>query len=241
MVQQTSNEAVIYGYLNQLGLSPAGEAGLLGNFAVETGGTFSPTAYNPAEGAIGEAQWELGRRTALQRYAAAHGGRETDLRIQLGYLGQELSGPFRNVLTYLRRATDPTAAAAYVDANFERSAGTTRAQRISEANAIYGQIHGGTLTASSAPSIPTAAGGGSSAGFGIPNIPGTPLSDLGKISEILPWNWGKDISKATQGVVQTIIAFVTKALFVLAGLGLTLLGAYIAAKPEPAAGGGTSG
>jgi hypothetical protein len=248
MVQQTSNEAVIYGYVDTLIHNPYGDAALLGNLGWES--DFDPTRPNPGEGAIGLAQWEGGRRIQLQRYAAAHGGKETDLRIQLGFLGQELTGPYRQVLTYLRGAKDVRAAAAYVDVGpggprsgtgFENSSGSATAQRQTLAATIYGQIQSGALTATSAPNIPSG-GGSPAAGFGLPNIPGTPLSDLNKVSELLPWNWGKDISKATQGVVQTIIAFVTKALFVLAGLGLTLLGAYIAAKPEPAvAGGGTSG
>jgi hypothetical protein len=145
-----SYESQIYGYLeNTLGFSPAGAAGALGNLQVESG--FSPTAYNANEGAIGIGQWEGGRRAALQAYAAAHGGKETDLAMQLGYLGQELRNSYGSVLTYMRSATSPSAAAAEWDANYEVSAGTTRTQRVNDAQTISQQITMGQLTASASP------------------------------------------------------------------------------------------
>lgn len=145
-----SNESTIYGYLeNTLGFSPAGAAGALGNLEVES--SFNPTAYNANEGAIGIAQWEGGRRAALQAYAAAHGGKETDLAIQLGYLGQELRNSFDSVLSYMRSAASPSSAATEWDANFERSAGTTRSERIGNAQTISQQITMGQLTATASP------------------------------------------------------------------------------------------
>jgi hypothetical protein len=226
-VPSTSNEQIIYRYLvDDLHLSQAGAAGVLGNFQVESG--FSPTSYNAAEGAIGLANWELGRRTALQAYAAAHGGKETDLTMQLGYLAKELTGSFAGVLRYLRGATDAGAAAAYVDANYEKSAGTTRTDRINNAQSIYQQIQAGAVLTgggtSTGGTIPSAGG----AGFNVPI-----LGDVGgTLSELLPWNWGDAISDEIKQVLTTIVAFLTKALFVTAGLGLVLLGVYTAARPE---------
>lgn len=121
-----------------LGFTRAGRAGALGNMQVESG--FSPTAGNAAEGAIGICQWELGRRTNLQTYAAAHGLHETDLAAQLGYMRLELLTGYADVYAYMRLASDPGAAAAYWDANYEHSAGTTRQARISNALAIYGSL-----------------------------------------------------------------------------------------------------
>lgn len=124
--------------INNLGFSQAGAAGALGNIQVES--NFNPGAYNPNEGAIGLCQWELGRRTALQAYAAAHGSTETDINMQLGYMRAELLSAFANVYMYERGTSDPASAAAYWDANYERSSGSTRSQRIANAESIYSQL-----------------------------------------------------------------------------------------------------
>lgn len=116
------------------GVTVAGTAGILGNYKVESG--LSPTAYNAGEGAIGLAQWELGRRTALQSYAAAHHGKETDLAVQLGFSVQE------GIPAGVRSATDPAAAAIIWDEQFERSAGTSRDARISAARSYYKMLGG---------------------------------------------------------------------------------------------------
>lgn len=152
-----SNEAQIYGYLISQGFPASDAAGALGNLQVESG--FSPTAYNAGEGAIGIAQWEGGRRTALQNYAAAHGGKETDLAMQLGYLGQELKHGYSSVLrTFTTGPVEaPAAAAAIWDADFEASAGTTRTQRVNNAQTIYQQITTGALTPTST-TVPGSAG-----------------------------------------------------------------------------------
>lgn len=234
MITTTRNEAIIYDYLTSvLHLSPAGAAALLGNFEVESG--FRPRAWNPNEQARGLAQWEGGRRAALQRYAAAHGGRETDLRIQLGFLRQELLGPYRFVYDRLRRTRNASTAAAFVDANYEVSSGDARAQRVGDAQTIYQQIRTSQLTATSSPTggLHSQTSGGA-AGFASSSfpIPGSSLLSHLNPSELLPWNWGKDISGAVGGVVQTVIAFLTKMLFVGLGLALVLLGIYTAARPS---------
>lgn len=130
-----SGEAAIDSYLQSLGFTKAGRAGALGNIQVESG--FSPTAYNAGEGAIGICQWELGRRTALQAYAKAHGSTETDLNMQLGYMRAELLSSKSPVYLYMRATGDPSSAAAYWDQYYEGSAGTTRQERISNAVSIY--------------------------------------------------------------------------------------------------------
>ena len=84
-----SNLATIVSFFKSKGLPDYLIAGIVGNLSVESG--FSPTAYNAGEGAIGLAQWEGGRRTALQQWAAAHGGTETDLQMQLSFLWHEMN------------------------------------------------------------------------------------------------------------------------------------------------------
>jgi hypothetical protein len=119
-----------------LHLTPAQAAGVAGNLQVESG--FSPTAYNDKEGAIGIAQWEGGRRQALDAYAAATGGSETSLATQLGFLGQELHGSEAGAFTALLNTSDAGSAAAVFDQKYERSSGSARSKRMADAEAIAG-------------------------------------------------------------------------------------------------------
>jgi hypothetical protein len=121
-------------FFKSKGLSQVAIDGILGNMQVESG--FNTGAFNAHEGAIGLAQWENGRRTALQNYAKAHGGTETDLKNQLGYLWQELSTNYSGVLQELKSAKTPEQAATAWDAHYEVSSGSTRANRIANANAF---------------------------------------------------------------------------------------------------------
>lgn len=125
----------ITAYLSGKGLTKAQVAGVEGNLYVESG--FNPAAANAKEGAIGLAQWEGGRRTSLQQFAAGRGTSETDLATQLEFMWSELVGPERSALTSLYGASTPTAAATVFDTQYERSAGTSRQGRIDAANDLY--------------------------------------------------------------------------------------------------------
>lgn len=124
-------------FLTSKGLSRAGVAGVLGNLQVESG--FNPAALNANEGAIGIAQWELGRRTTLQNYARLRGTSETDLTTQLNFLWLELTTTRSGALATLRSATDPATASAAFDTQFEGSAGTTVGARAAAARAWFTQ------------------------------------------------------------------------------------------------------
>jgi hypothetical protein len=143
-----------------LGLTPAQAAGVAGNLQVESG--FSPTAYNPREGAIGLAQWEKGRRTALQSFAAQRGTSENDLSTQIDYLIYELQGPESGALTKLKATSDPGSAAAVFDQYFERSDGKARDRRVADAQAIAS----GNPTASGSSGSASASTSGSSGSSG---------------------------------------------------------------------------
>jgi hypothetical protein len=136
-----SNRDTIDAFLaGTLRFTRAGRAGALGNIEVES--NYSPTAYNPGEHAIGLCQWELGRRTELQRYAARHSGHETDLAMQLGFMATELHEiEFSDVLRVMTAATTTAdLAAVFWDKNYERSAGTSRTTRIAKARRIYDEL-----------------------------------------------------------------------------------------------------
>lgn len=145
----------ITAYLRGKGLSALQIAGAEGNLQVESG--LSATAYNRAEGAIGIAQWEGGRRTALQSYARAHGGTETDLNTQLDFMWAELTGSEHSALTALLATNSAAAAATVWDQKYERSDGTSRQRRIDAANAIAG---GGQAGGGASTTADTGAGGG---------------------------------------------------------------------------------
>src|SRR5947209_6876715 len=125
-MSSAANQAAITQFLANKGLTANQIAGIEGNLKVESG--FDPTLPNRAEGAIGLAQWEGPRRTALDRYASSTGGSETNLNTQLGYLWSELMGPESSAYTALKQTSTPEAAATVWDQLFERSSGAARSQ-----------------------------------------------------------------------------------------------------------------
>jgi hypothetical protein len=145
-----SNLAAVLSFLQGKGLTPAQAAGVAGNLQVESGVNIDPAASNAREGAVGIAQWEGGRRAALDAFAARTGGSETDLGTQLNYLWSEFQGPESSAYRKLLATNDPASAAAVVDQFYERSSGAARAQRVADAQAIYnGQPAGGSSTGGS--------------------------------------------------------------------------------------------
>lgn len=185
--------------LAALGLNPAARAGAEGNLQVESG--FNPGAYNAGEGAIGLAQWEGGRRTALDAYAAAHGLAPTDIRAQLGYMGTELTAG--GLIPKLNAAGSPAAAATLWDTQYERSAGTTRAQRIADAQAIASGMPPGPAPSTTASSTT-----------------GAPVQNAGLLSSGLSDIWGTFKPIAYTGI------------FAVAGLALVVIGATVTATPK---------
>jgi hypothetical protein len=121
-------------FLRGKGLTAAQAAGVAGNVQIESG--LNPSAYNAKEGAIGFAQWEGPRRTALRDFAAALGKSETDASAQLQFMWHELNGSESGALAALRATTTPAEAAAVFDQKYERSSGGARKARIDAANAI---------------------------------------------------------------------------------------------------------
>ncbi|WP_062991891.1 phage tail tip lysozyme [Nocardia anaemiae] len=124
----------IYKYLLSKGFTPAQAAGILGNMQVESG--FDTGAYNPAEGAIGLCQWEGGRRTNLEAFAAAQGKSVTDWHVQVDFMMHELQGTESGAYGQIKSANSAGAAAAAFDQYYERSSGEARGQRVANANSI---------------------------------------------------------------------------------------------------------
>lgn len=113
-------------------------AGIMGNIQIES--SFNSGVINEGEGAIGYCQWELGRRTKLQQFAAGQGKSESDSTTQLQFMWHELITSFPLVYASMQVQTSPENAAAIWDAQYEESAGTSRGERESAARAWYGKL-----------------------------------------------------------------------------------------------------
>ena len=97
----------VWNYLvNDLEMNRAGAAGVMGNIEQES--HFDTGAYNPDDvdgnPSGGLVQWHAGRFTNLKNYAASIGKDWSDVDSQVGYLGQELNGPYSHVYDDMRDA-----------------------------------------------------------------------------------------------------------------------------------------
>ena len=158
--------ASILNYLETAdGLTADQAAGVAGNFQVESG--LNSAAENKAEGAIGYAQWEKGRRALLKAFAAARGTSEADPKTQLEFLTSEFHGSESSAYQQLLAAPDAASAAAAFDQYYERSSGSSRDKRIAAAQAIAAgkdpsggaTSAGGSASSSSGGSIASSIGG----------------------------------------------------------------------------------
>ncbi|GEM33156.1 hypothetical protein NN3_41630 [Nocardia neocaledoniensis NBRC 108232] len=128
---QQARATDIYRYLTgKYGLTHNEAVAILGNMQTES--NFDTGAVNHAEGAIGLIQWEGGRDDALRSFA---GNRVGDWRAQVDFMMHELTTSESGAFAKFRSAAaeSPAAGAAAFDQYYERSAGTTRQQRIANA------------------------------------------------------------------------------------------------------------
>ncbi len=136
---ETVQAKQIYDYMTQQhGLSPAVASGILGNMMTES--SFKTNAYNAGEGAIGLCQWEGGRRTQLERFAASEGKPVTDWHVQVDFMMKELKGSESGAFAKLQSAQTPREAAAIFDKYYERSSGAARGERMANADNIYQKV-----------------------------------------------------------------------------------------------------
>lgn len=198
--------AYIWQFLTgNLGESAAQAAGVEGNWQVETGGTFSPTAYNPAEGAHGIGQWEGSRWTALQNFAKSIGRAPLDLTTQLLFFAKEAAQ--RGNLAALAKTNDPTSAATVIQSQFEVSDPASLGQRQADARSIYASAskYGTPHPLAGVPSTSS----GADPLLGLPGTPSIPTpSSIGN----------------------AVMTAVTKIAFTGGGVGLILIGVNHAAK-----------
>ncbi|WP_327109684.1 phage tail tip lysozyme [Nocardia sp. NBC_01730] len=135
---QKAKAEEIYRYLrDKYGLTHNEATAILGNMQTES--SFNTAAHNAAEGAIGLIQWEGGRDDALRAYA---GSRVGDWKAQVDFMMHEAAtsekgnwAKFRS-----RAAISPAEGAAAFDQYYERSAGTSRQERVNNATAFAASI-----------------------------------------------------------------------------------------------------
>lgn len=113
----SSGDAVksIWKHFRKLGYTDEAIAGMLGNFHVETGGTFDPgivqNGHTPRQIARGQghglAQWtDSGRLNGLIKYAESKNKKWYDLDVQIEYIEKELSGPAYSGLLSTLKSTN---------------------------------------------------------------------------------------------------------------------------------------
>lgn len=128
----------VYDFFIQNGFTPAQASGMLGN--IQTESNFRTDAYNAGEGAIGICQWEGGRRTALEKFAADQGKPVTDLNTQLKFIMYEFTHSESKAYEAVKAAQTPEAAALAFQSKYERSA--SLGNRAANASAWYARLAG---------------------------------------------------------------------------------------------------
>lgn len=122
-----------------LGLAPHQAAGIVGNLVHESGQDLSPWGPTGDNGsAWGTAQWRgdrLSRLKAMPNYQS--------METQQAFMRQELDGSENKAYRALQSAQSPEEAARAWDALYERSDGSTRAQRTASARQLMDQFGGG--------------------------------------------------------------------------------------------------
>lgn len=177
-----SNASVIIAALKGAGLNSYAIAGVLGNLDIES--HEDPNALNKREGAIGIAQWEGGRDDRLKQYAAQHGLAWNDIHAQAGFLVQEMQE--MGIIGALNHAGSAGGAATVFDTQFERSAGTSRRQRVTAANSWFSsglKGSGASPNDASSTALDTGSGGGGALPGGL--APDAYREALGSLSGLL--------------------------------------------------------
>jgi hypothetical protein len=137
--------AVVARRLKQQGFSNAQIAGVLGNFAQESG--FNPRVNEGGKvggpmgrGGYGLAQWTGGRQSALVNFAKQRKKDPGDPELQADFLVYELQGPESRAAASLRKAQSPEQAALVFRRDFERAGIPKDEVRMKAARDYYGKV-----------------------------------------------------------------------------------------------------
>jgi len=149
--------------LQNLGLTRAQIAGVLGNFQLESG--FNPRINeggkvgSPAGvGGFGLAQWTGGRQKALLDFSKNKGLDPGSVEAQADFLAYELQGPEKRAFESLKGAVSPEESARRFLVDFERAGIPKTEQRQQAARSIYEKLGGLDLGAQAPQQTPQASG-----------------------------------------------------------------------------------
>lgn len=117
-----------------------GAAGIAGNLQQES-------SDNPGDVGGGLAQWQGSRYTGLVKYAQSRGLPTTSAQAALGYLKQDLQGPYSGLASQLRSAKNPGHAAVLFSDIYERPGTPMIQNRINYAQQAFGSSGGKGLPA----------------------------------------------------------------------------------------------
>jgi hypothetical protein len=140
------NAAIVARQLKEkLGLTDAQAAGILGNFAQESG--FNPRVNEGGrvgapmgQGGYGLAQWTGGRQTNLINFAKQQKMDPGDPYLQAKFLTYELEGPEKRALTSLRGAVSPEQSALVFRRDYERAGIPKDENRLKAARTAFNQL-----------------------------------------------------------------------------------------------------
>lgn len=140
--QATNSETIITRLTQELQLSRAQAAGVVGNLFQESG--LSSTAVNRTSGAFGIAQWLGSRKKELKQFAKSRGELITDFNTQVDFLIHELNSSEKRALTALRGTNDVSSATTTFRKAFERpgEAEANDTRRVSAAKSAFGSGSG---------------------------------------------------------------------------------------------------
>lgn len=124
-----------------------GAAGIAGNLMQES-------SDDPGSAGGGLAQWQGSRYTGLVKYAQSRGLQPTSDQAALGYLAQDLKGPYSGLAQQLRQAKNPAHAADLFSNIYERPGIPMIGNRERYAQQALGAKGGGSLGAFSGNASP---------------------------------------------------------------------------------------
>lgn len=147
MFQPSQNAQAALYHLIDKGVPAHIAAGMVGNYATESGAGLNPGAYNPNENAVGIVQWTPsgGRRAAVEELARANGLDFRTLGGQLDAAWLEKQGPEARAWAKVQGAKSAAEAAALYDQYYERSSGEHRDRRVNYATNLYDWYQQGGL------------------------------------------------------------------------------------------------
>lgn len=132
----SDNAEKIWNFFISQGFTPEQAAGFLGNFSVETGGTFDPGTEQVGGNGYGIAQWD-DRRTTLEAYAQQQGQPVDSLELQLDFVMHELKGSESAAYELIKATETVTQAWEIISRYYERPLVWENPERGAEAQKFY--------------------------------------------------------------------------------------------------------